>query len=66
MQYGYVRHREHLIWLASDGKGGWWCKVSHREADGPPDDREAHGPFPTSRAAVEAAERVIAELQAAR
>jgi hypothetical protein len=66
MQYGYVRHHNHLIWLGSDGKSGWWCKVSARVVLYEPDDREARGPFPTSRATVEAAERLIAAQKAPR
>ncbi len=41
MQYGYVRYQDRLIWLASDGKGGWWCKVSVAEATHEPFDSEA-------------------------
>lgn len=63
MQYGYVRYRDHLIWLGNDGKGGWWCKVSTADVTHEPYDRDARGPFPTSRAAVEEAERMIAGLE---
>ncbi len=58
MQYGFVHYQEHRIWLGTDGKGGWWCKVSKSDSE-EPHEQEARGPFPSSREAVQAAEGMI-------
>lgn len=66
MQYGFVPYRDHRIWLGTDGRGGWWCKVSDRDSTVEPDDQTARGPFSTSRDAVQEAERMIDALEASR